>query len=154
MQIKWELASCHALEGGDTVDIFFPGLGRPRKEPKWKKYCDVCQIQYDCLRYGIAHSEIGIWGGTTDNERLLLPLEVQQTFVAEAKAEGWYDPPLAAADVFPQLHRLDAGLTVYEDFSEHEDQLQLELEPDTSVIPNALLPFYLDPNESQLALSP
>jgi hypothetical protein len=34
-----------------------------------KKICSTCPYQIVCLEYALKHNEIGIWGGTTENER-------------------------------------------------------------------------------------
>lgn len=34
-----------------------------------KKICSACPLQMMCLEYAIKNAEIGIWGGTTEQQR-------------------------------------------------------------------------------------
>jgi WhiB family redox-sensing transcriptional regulator len=37
-----------------------------------KKICGDCNYRVECLLFAIKNNEMGIWGGTTENERTLL----------------------------------------------------------------------------------
>jgi WhiB family redox-sensing transcriptional regulator len=37
-----------------------------------KKICGSCSYRVECLLFAIKNNEMGIWGGTTENERTLL----------------------------------------------------------------------------------
>ena len=37
-----------------------------------KKLCGQCFYKNDCLSYALRNNEKGIWGGTTENERIVL----------------------------------------------------------------------------------
>lgn len=52
------------------LEVFFPE-GRNKREQEYaaKVICASCPIQEQCLRYAIENSELGIWGGTTEEER-------------------------------------------------------------------------------------
>lgn len=59
------------------VDVFFPVPGRHMKINiiVAKAYCSSCTVRTDCLEYALQfdHRTLpGIWGGTTENERLKL----------------------------------------------------------------------------------
>jgi WhiB family redox-sensing transcriptional regulator len=41
---------------------------RQRREHAYE-ICRWCPVKADCLEYAIVNNEIGIWGGTTDQER-------------------------------------------------------------------------------------
>lgn len=34
-----------------------------------KKICDSCPLKIDCLEYALNNNEVGIWGGTTEEQR-------------------------------------------------------------------------------------
>lgn len=34
-----------------------------------KRICDGCPLRIDCLEYALNNTEIGIWGGTTEEQR-------------------------------------------------------------------------------------
>lgn len=44
---------------------------RQRREDAYS-ICRSCPVQAKCLDYAIVNNEVGIWGGTTDQERRLL----------------------------------------------------------------------------------
>lgn len=37
-----------------------------------KKICDSCPLKIPCLEYALRNTEIGIWGGTTEEQRKLM----------------------------------------------------------------------------------
>ena len=66
-------SACHDL----PVDVFFPVPGRHMKIniAVAKAYCASCAVRSTCLEYALQfdHRTLpGIWGGTTENERLKL----------------------------------------------------------------------------------
>jgi WhiB family redox-sensing transcriptional regulator len=51
-------------------EIFFPERGTARWEGEAvRRICHACPYQTECLDWAIEHSELGIWGGTTEQER-------------------------------------------------------------------------------------
>lgn len=59
------------------VDVFFPVPGRHMivNIIHAKGYCAMCPVKTDCLEFALQfdHRTLpGIWGGTTENERLKL----------------------------------------------------------------------------------
>jgi len=60
-----------------TVDMFFAGPGSGRRDDPVRvtvlAMCAVCDVQDDCLDYALAapspFPEVGVWGGTTYDER-------------------------------------------------------------------------------------
>jgi len=57
---------------GIPVDAFFPEKNTEAAIPQTrlaKRVCDNCLAKEECLEYALSHSVMGIWGGTTENER-------------------------------------------------------------------------------------
>jgi WhiB family redox-sensing transcriptional regulator len=51
-------------------DIFFPeGRNKLQQEKQAKQVCASCNIEQECLKFAIENNELGIWGGTTEDER-------------------------------------------------------------------------------------
>jgi WhiB family redox-sensing transcriptional regulator len=34
-----------------------------------RKICNMCAVHVECLAYALEHQEIGVWAGTTTNQR-------------------------------------------------------------------------------------
>jgi WhiB family redox-sensing transcriptional regulator len=56
--------------------LFFPGhnerpSARARREQRAKALCADCPVEQSCRDYGRRHAEYGIWGGETEEERVL-----------------------------------------------------------------------------------
>lgn len=49
-----------------TVTSSYSDLGHA------KKICSSCPLAVDCLAYALKHNEVGIWGGTTEDQRRAL----------------------------------------------------------------------------------
>jgi len=69
-QVDWSKAECWGL----NTDLFYT----VEEERNIKAYnyinavrsiCGKCAIQRDCLAYGFAHEQYGVWGGMTTLER-------------------------------------------------------------------------------------
>jgi len=61
-----EQAGCRAVD----PDLFFPeGKNKREQEYNAKQICASCPIITDCLQFAIDNKQVGIWGGTTDDER-------------------------------------------------------------------------------------
>jgi len=61
-----EQAACKEAD----ADLFFPeGKDKREQEYKAKKICASCPIVTDCLQFAIDNDQLGIWGGTTEDER-------------------------------------------------------------------------------------
>jgi WhiB family redox-sensing transcriptional regulator len=59
-----ERAQCR----GEDRDLFFPSVGTP--STKARVICSTCPVRQECLAFALADSElIGVWGGTTTQER-------------------------------------------------------------------------------------
>lgn len=52
--------------------LFFPDPRDTETITAAKQVCATCRFANRCLEFAIAHSEAGIWGGTTDTERRAL----------------------------------------------------------------------------------
>ena len=91
------LGSCRGLADTDSVradHIFFVTRGRPKINPLFIQYCSQCPVRVQCLYFAIANNEYGVWGGTTKNQRDLLPLDYRLKIVEKAKREGWFVQPI------------------------------------------------------------
>lgn len=54
-------------------ELFFPeGKRKREQELAAKMVCATCDIKQECLKAALDGNEIGIWGGTTEEERKLL----------------------------------------------------------------------------------
>lgn len=76
---------------------FFPDRGRPSLIPKsHRALCASCPVTMECLDFSVAHQLEGFWGGTTKNQRDLLPSTYVLTVIHRAMREGWYEvyPPI------------------------------------------------------------
>lgn len=50
-----------------------PGDGQKVREAK--RLCAGCPVEAECLAYALEHGLVGVWGGTTEAERLDLKAE-------------------------------------------------------------------------------
>jgi hypothetical protein len=62
-----EGAACAGIDG----EMFFEAeQTRAYVELKLvKQICKSCPSQFECLEYALKHNVVGVWGGTTHNER-------------------------------------------------------------------------------------
>lgn len=82
MSLDWQKdAAC----AGQPTNIFFPpdaadgeeypanvrrnALAKAMRESK--KFCDICVVSQECLKYATENDEVGIWAGTTQRQRNL-----------------------------------------------------------------------------------
>ena len=66
---EWlDRASCKET---DTRVFFIYREDKDQRQRREAAYgiCRACPVQMDCLDYAIVNNEVGIWGGTTDQER-------------------------------------------------------------------------------------
>lgn len=65
--VSWKQAACI----NEPKETFYPELGKQftRTVLAAKDICNSCPIQLQCLEYGQANEEYGIWGGLTPEER-------------------------------------------------------------------------------------
>jgi WhiB family redox-sensing transcriptional regulator len=68
MKMPWnfEGASCWGI---DTEMFFAEDKPMTLENYQAKKICKSCIVVEDCLTYALHYKVIGIWGGTTMNER-------------------------------------------------------------------------------------
>jgi len=52
--------------------LFFPSNNATRQTNAAKAICRGCVCRVQCLEYAIATDSVGIWGGTTDDERIII----------------------------------------------------------------------------------
>lgn len=48
-------------------ELWFPERGGSNREAK--DICAKCPVRDLCLAYALEHSEVGVWGGTSDAQR-------------------------------------------------------------------------------------
>jgi WhiB family redox-sensing transcriptional regulator len=59
-------AACSA----SPVAWFFPTKGQ--RTDRAKAICGRCRVRSECLAYALEHDDPGVWGGTTERERLMI----------------------------------------------------------------------------------
>jgi WhiB family redox-sensing transcriptional regulator len=73
-----DAAACRDLD----PDLFFPpgtGHGAPGQVAEAKLVCMRCPVLAPCLRWALAaEAQYGIWGGTTEDERLRLRIRAER----------------------------------------------------------------------------
>jgi WhiB family redox-sensing transcriptional regulator len=65
-----ERGSCH-VQNLDT-NLFFPLPHETTKRQEAIYVCDDCPVQQECLNHAMENNEHGIWGGTTERQRVNL----------------------------------------------------------------------------------
>ena len=57
----------------DSLDpvIFFPRTQTAAAVEYAKNHCRRCPVRVACLDYALTRSAVGIWGGTTESERMI-----------------------------------------------------------------------------------
>jgi WhiB family redox-sensing transcriptional regulator len=51
-------------------ELFFPLDKQTGEIKKAKAVCAGCPVKKDCLRFALNNGEQGVWGGTTESERV------------------------------------------------------------------------------------
>lgn len=54
---------------GADVNLFFPEA-RQSPSPQAKAFCAACPVSRECLEYAIEHRLSGVWGGTSETQRI------------------------------------------------------------------------------------
>lgn len=71
----WSWISSNRNCAGTNIDTFFPtgttGSAAAQIQEA-KSVCRGCPVQTPCLEHALANGEVGVWGGTTDDERRVL----------------------------------------------------------------------------------
>lgn len=73
----WGWQEAAACRGGDSARFFSPtgerGEARRRREQLARAICAECPVREECARFALSiGEEHGIWGGTTDRERIAM----------------------------------------------------------------------------------
>lgn len=55
------------LDGSVDTELFFDGSGRAIARAI--QVCWTCRVAHDCLLYALDNHEVGVWGGTSDEDR-------------------------------------------------------------------------------------
>lgn len=63
-------AECAEIGGDEWFPE--PGGGSIEITANARRICNVCEIRTPCLEWALNNSEAGIWGGTTERERVRL----------------------------------------------------------------------------------
>lgn len=90
-----ERAACK----GQSLDMFFDANGgwNSKEDLAIRQFCYRCPVRLDCLEYAVANNCVGVWGGTTDNQRRvhsyrlaaqLDPTETDEAIVKRLNATG------------------------------------------------------------------
>jgi WhiB family transcriptional regulator, redox-sensing transcriptional regulator len=77
----------HAACRGMDTELFFPvGNSGPALAQigQAKQICAGCLVRVSCLEWALAHQDMGVWGGTTEDERRAL----RRTRSAVAELDG------------------------------------------------------------------
>ena len=53
----------------ESTAMFFPAPGASGKVNQARAICQPCPVRQACLAYALAEDMVGVWGGTTDQER-------------------------------------------------------------------------------------
>jgi WhiB family redox-sensing transcriptional regulator len=89
----WPRAACLTAD----PELFFPisSVGPSRRQvARAKAVCRRCQVRQACLRYALgAGPVLGIWGGTTEEERRLLRRRDRMAGVRPAPARSPQEAP-------------------------------------------------------------
>jgi WhiB family redox-sensing transcriptional regulator len=60
-----------ACRGADT-NLFYPDTVGCKASEAAKDICQGCPVVTECLDWAMRNTEIGVWGNTTDKERVKL----------------------------------------------------------------------------------
>lgn len=90
---EWMSNPRRACRGIDT-DEFFPSDGSVPYEAQLA--CLTCPVVLECRRWGIAHEEFGVWGGTSEKQRKRLRRELGVQLV-EIRINPFPDTELEAS---------------------------------------------------------
>jgi WhiB family redox-sensing transcriptional regulator len=89
---RWYLRA--ACQGVDTRQ-FFPPKGT-HLPPDVAKICAGCEVRAECLEHAMVFYEIGVWGGTSEEERRQLRRERAGRPRQQAKAHVVVEPKPAS----------------------------------------------------------
>lgn len=67
---EWMLeGACRDIPREELDRIFFALETDVSSAEKAKEICAACPVKQTCLEYALGRQDIGIWGGTTNEER-------------------------------------------------------------------------------------
>lgn len=71
-QLDWqENAGCK----GADYSIFFSTPGKTKQIRQALSLCETCPVRENCYEHALVHEAYGIWGGTTEQERVFIRKE-------------------------------------------------------------------------------
>lgn len=68
------------------TELFFPEPGH--RSVRALVVCASCSVKAECLAFGLAHSEHGVWGGMSEKQRAIYKQELRDAQKQAHKAEG------------------------------------------------------------------
>ena len=67
-ELTWQRhAACRGLGSEESQAIFFPTKGESIAEAK--AICGRCPVREECLEFALTNRCIGVWGGTSEQQR-------------------------------------------------------------------------------------
>lgn len=61
---------CRTLTYEQVNKMFFYGSGG--SPVRGRRFCSTCPVKNECRDFAILYEEVGLWGGTTDDERAMI----------------------------------------------------------------------------------
>lgn len=87
MDENWrDEALCKDLTAQQSDELFFIGPGKSSKRARL--FCKKCPVKRDCNDFAVMYNEVGIWAGSTDEDRRNLDPFVADILRAQAELRG------------------------------------------------------------------
>lgn len=77
MRDDWRTKGLCANLSDQEVDKVF-NIGPGQSANRARLFCASCPVKKECLNYALTYDELGIWAGTTDAERNLIPVFIKE----------------------------------------------------------------------------
>ncbi len=69
---RWHYDAACASGRADPEIFFPPAAGGQQTAAEARVWCFSCPVIAECLDYALRTGQLGIWGGTTEDERALI----------------------------------------------------------------------------------
>lgn len=79
-------ALCGKLTLEESDKLFFVGRGATSKPAK--KFCADCPVKLECSQFALTYQEVGIWGGTTEDDRRTFDRTMVGFLIERERREG------------------------------------------------------------------